>query len=85
MLSLVEGTKQLFALIVYFCFSSSGKKWTGNLFACQMEKFEERLSKQAKTYFQEFSERELQLIKNPVFSDLDFHEEDSQLVGSLEN
>ena len=50
-----------------------------------MEKFEQRLSKDVKTYFQEFSDRELQLIKNPVFSDIDFIEEDSQLVSSLEN
>ena len=36
------------------------------------------------TYFQEFSEKELQLIKNPVFSDLDFGEEDANLASSLE-
>ena len=46
---------------------------------------ERNFSNGSKLYFQEFSDRELQLIKNPVFSDIDFSEEDSQLVSSLEN
>ena len=50
-----------------------------------MQKVEQKFSNGVKEYFQEFSERKLQLIKNPVFLDLDFHEEDSQLVSSLEN
>ena len=44
-----------------------------------------RKSLSLKEYFEEFSEHELQLIKNPFFSDLDFNEEDSKLVSSLEN
>ena len=38
-----------------------------------------------KEYFEEFSEKELQLIKNLVFSDLEFGEEDANLASSLEN
>ena len=50
-----------------------------------MERNEQKFANGVKEYFQEFSESELQLIKNPVFSDIDFHKEDSQLVSSLEN
>ena len=83
-LSLVEGTEQFICFNCIFLFQPLRSERAINLLV-NMQKVEQKFSNGVKEYFQEFSERELQLIKNPVFSDLDFHEEDSQLVSLLEN
>ena len=44
-----------------------------------------RISKQKEEYFKEFSDKELAIIKNPVFSDFEFGEEDSNVVSTIEN